>query len=71
MNLKVGFTVGQLKAALEHYAVPDDAVVFIEHDDYVRAANGLALVETREFPVFAIQARKEDEMGPMKDLTVN
>lgn len=55
----MAFTVKQLIIALEEQA-PDDAVVFIEFGNYVRAADKLSLVQTPELMVLAIQARDEE-----------
>lgn len=55
----MAFTVAQLKEALETFDVPDEAVVMIEFGDYVRAAEKLAVVQTPEFPIFAIQGRPD------------
>jgi len=55
----MAFTVRQLITALEEQA-PDDAVVFIEFGDYVKAAEKLSLVQTQEFLVLAIQAREDE-----------
>jgi hypothetical protein len=59
----MAFTVGQLKEALEVNEVPDDAVVFIEFGNYVRAASKMALVHTEEFEVLAIQTREEETVN--------
>ena len=59
----MAFTVGQLKEALEVNDVPDDAVVFVEFGNYVKAVEKMALVQTKEFLVLAFQAREEETIN--------
>ncbi len=69
--MRVGFTVRELIEMIEAEKVPDNAVVFVEYGDNIKAANAISMVETPEFPVLAIVARDVEDPAFKQDPDVN